>query len=147
MEKRINESSCVLPRGTINDVIRLLELKESSFVFQSGRHVGIQVSFYLLVAAAPGGPVQKEGSSSPAVRMRAEMGPAAAGHSALADSSSFLDVRVQGCKAELLSSTVANIGPFLEDEFSADGQPMKLHMRNITITIKVGYSAWIYIDI
>lgn len=101
-------------------------------------------SFYLLVSAAPGGPVQKQGSrSSPAVCMRAEMGPSAARHSALADSSGFLDVRVQDCKAELLSSTVANIGPFLEDEFSVDGQPMKLHMRNITITIKVSYSVWI----
>ncbi|KAI3357528.1 hypothetical protein L3Q82_015945, partial [Scortum barcoo] len=48
----------------------------------------------------------------------------------------FLDVRVQDCKAELLSSTLANIGPFLEDEFSVDGQPMKLHMSNITITMK-----------
>uniref|UniRef100_A0A3Q3WE26 Uncharacterized protein n=1 Tax=Mola mola TaxID=94237 RepID=A0A3Q3WE26_MOLML len=50
--------------------------------------------------------------------------------------SSFLDVRVQDCKAELLSSTVANIGPFLEDEFSAEGQPMKLHLRNVTIILK-----------
>lgn len=71
------------------------------------------------------------------------MGPSAARHSALADSSGFLDVRVQDCKAELLSSTLANIGPFLEDEFSVDGQPMKLHMRNITITLKVSYSVWI----
>lgn len=69
--------------------------------------------------------------------MRAETGPSAARHSAAADSSGFLDMRMQDCKAELLSSTVANIGPFLEDEFSADGQPMKLHMRNVAITIKV----------
>lgn len=90
---------------------------------------------YLLVSAAPGGAVEKQHSrSSPAVRMRAEMGPSAARHSG------YLDIRMQDCKAELLSSTVANIGPFLEDEFSADGQPMKLHMRNIAITIKVTYS-------
>lgn len=67
------------------------------------------------------------------VSMRAESGP-----SALADSLSFLDMRVQDCQAEMLASTVANIGPFLEDEFSVDGQPMKLHMSNITITLKVG---------
>nr|XP_046252570.1 UHRF1-binding protein 1 [Scatophagus argus] len=86
---------------------------------------------------APGRPVQKQGSrSSPAVCMRAEMGPSAARHSALAESLGFLDVRVQDCKAELLASTVANIGPFLEDEFSVDGQPMKLHMSNVTITMK-----------
>ncbi|XP_040911422.1 UHRF1-binding protein 1 [Toxotes jaculatrix] len=89
---------------------------------------------------APGGPVQKQDrkgkSGSPAVRMRAEMGPSAAQHSVLAESLGFLDVRVQDCQAELLASTVANIGPFLEDEFSVDGQPMKLHMSNITITMK-----------
>lgn len=112
------------------------QLKESSLVLE----------FDPYVSAAPGGPVQKDGGSrsSPAVRVRAEMGPSAAGRSALADSSGFLDLRVQGCKAELLSSTVANIGPFLEDEFSVDGQPMKLHMRNISITIKVSHSVWIY---
>ncbi|XP_038578015.1 UHRF1-binding protein 1 [Micropterus salmoides] len=86
---------------------------------------------------APDRPVQKQDrQGSPAVCMRAEMGPSAARHSALAESLGFLDVRVQDCKAELLASTVANIGPFLEDEFSADGQPMKLHMSNITITLK-----------
>ncbi|XP_030279872.1 UHRF1-binding protein 1 [Sparus aurata] len=86
---------------------------------------------------APGEPVQKQGKqSSPQVCMRAEMGPSAARHSALADSLGFLDMRVQDCKAELLASTVANIGPFLEDEFSVDAQPMKLHMSNITITMK-----------
>ncbi|XP_070825607.1 bridge-like lipid transfer protein family member 3A [Chaetodon trifascialis] len=86
---------------------------------------------------APGGSVQKQGSrSSPAVCMRAEMGPSAARHSALAESLGFLDMRVQDCKVELLASTVANIGPFLEDEFSVDGQPMKLHISNITITMK-----------
>ena len=77
--------------------------------------------------------------------MRAEMGPSAARHSALADSLGFLDMRVQDCKAELLASTVANIGPFLEDEFSVDAQPMKLHMSNITITMKV--SCWYSLDL
>ncbi|CAB1435635.1 unnamed protein product [Pleuronectes platessa] len=89
---------------------------------------------------APGGPVQNQdgrgSSGSPVVRMRAEMGPSAARHSSLAESLGFLDVRVQDCHAELLASTVANLGPFLEDEFSVDGQPMKLHMSNITITMK-----------
>ncbi|XP_037630079.1 UHRF1-binding protein 1 isoform X1 [Sebastes umbrosus] len=90
---------------------------------------------------APGGPVQKQdrpGTSRgpPVVCMRAEMGPSAARHSAQAESLGFLDMRVRDCKAELLASTVANIGPFLEDEFSVDGQPMKLHMSNVTITMK-----------
>ncbi|TKS77852.1 UHRF1-binding protein 1 ICBP90-binding protein 1 [Collichthys lucidus] len=91
----------------------------------------------LLAGLIQGVLVQKQGSrSSPTVQMRAEMGPSASRHSTLAESLGFLDMRVQDCKAELLVSTVANIGPFLEDEFSVDGQPMKLHMRNITITMK-----------
>ncbi|KAM8863869.1 bridge-like lipid transfer protein family member 3A isoform 2-T2 [Spinachia spinachia] len=88
----------------------------------------------------PSGPIpDQDGAASsapPAVRLRAEMGPSAARHSAAAESSGFVDVRVRGCRAELLTSTVTNIGPFLEDEFSVDSQPMKLHMSNITITMK-----------
>ncbi|XP_042347366.1 UHRF1-binding protein 1 [Plectropomus leopardus] len=89
---------------------------------------------------APSGTVQKQdrprSRGSPAVCMRAETGPCAARHSAMAESLGFVEIRVQDCKAELLASTVTNIGPFLEDEFSVDGQPMKLHMRNVTITMK-----------
>lgn len=70
--------------------------------------------------------------------MRVEMGPSAARHSALAESLGFLDIRVQDCKAELLASTLTNIGPFLEDEFSVDAQPMKLLLSNVNITMKVG---------
>ncbi|CAG6021709.1 unnamed protein product [Menidia menidia] len=86
---------------------------------------------------APGEPVQKPGiRGSPALSMRAEMGPSAAQRSALAESLGFLDVRVQDCQAELLASTVANIGPFLEDEFSVDGQPVRLRVSNVSITLK-----------
>lgn len=69
--------------------------------------------------------------------MRAETGPSATQRSTALDCAGFVDMRLQDCQAELLSSTVASIGPFLEDEFSADGQPMRLHMRNVTVTIKV----------
>uniref|UniRef100_A0A4W6DE74 Bridge-like lipid transfer protein family member 3A n=1 Tax=Lates calcarifer TaxID=8187 RepID=A0A4W6DE74_LATCA len=103
-------------------------------------HLGMLHCLQIFVSAAPGGPVQKQnrqgGRGSPVVHMRAEMGPSAARHSAVAESLGFLDMRVQDCQAELLASTVANIGPFLEDEFSVDGQPMKLHMSNVTITMK-----------
>uniref|UniRef100_A0A3Q3EYB2 Bridge-like lipid transfer protein family member 3A n=1 Tax=Labrus bergylta TaxID=56723 RepID=A0A3Q3EYB2_9LABR len=73
---------------------------------------------------------------APAVCMRSEMGPSAARHSALAESLGFLDIRMQDFQAELLASTVSNIGPFLEDEFSVDSQPMQLHLSNVTVTIK-----------
>lgn len=94
------------------------------------------------ISEVPGGQVQKQDRpgtrGSPALLMRTEMGPNAGRHSALAESLGFTEVSVQGCQAELLASTVATIGPFLEDELSVDGQPMKLHLNNITITLKVG---------
>ncbi|XP_038138689.1 UHRF1-binding protein 1 [Cyprinodon tularosa] len=83
---------------------------------------------------------QREGMqgsrNSPALSLRAEMGPSAAQRSTLDESLGFLDVRLQDCQAELLASTVTNIGPFLEDEFSVDGQPVRLHLSNVTVTLK-----------
>lgn len=76
--------------------------------------------------------------NSPVLSLRAEMGPSAAQRSTLDESLGFLDVRLQDCQAELLASTVTNIGPFLEDEFSVDGQPVRLHLSNVTVTLKVG---------
>uniref|UniRef100_A0A672J4G1 Uncharacterized protein n=1 Tax=Salarias fasciatus TaxID=181472 RepID=A0A672J4G1_SALFA len=85
--------------------------------------------------SAPAEPVQRS-RDSPVLCMRAESGPSAAGRSTVAEAVGHLDVRLQDCHAQLLASTVANIGPFLEDEFSVDGQPMRLHMRNVTVTMK-----------
>ncbi|KAF7666995.1 hypothetical protein LDENG_00084380 [Lucifuga dentata] len=101
----------------------------------------IRVSDLLLgLIQAPGGPIKRQERQgirgSPALCMRTEMGPSAGRHSALAESLGFLELSVQDCQAELLASTVATIGPFLEDEFSVDGQPMKLHLNNISITLK-----------
>ncbi|XP_041858764.1 UHRF1-binding protein 1-like isoform X1 [Melanotaenia boesemani] len=94
----------------------------------------------LLAGQLQGEPIQRQDGQTnrdtPALCMRAEMGPSAAQRSALAESLGFLDVRVQNCQADLLASTVANIGPFLEDEFSVDGQPMRLQVCNVTITMK-----------
>lgn len=70
----------------------------------------------------------------PAVTLRTETGPSVVKHST--DCVSFMDLSLKDCHVELLSSTVANIGPFLEDEFAVDSQPLKLHMNNITVTIK-----------
>ncbi|XP_041860063.1 UHRF1-binding protein 1-like isoform X2 [Melanotaenia boesemani] len=94
----------------------------------------------LLAGPLQGEPIQRQDGQTnrdtPALCMRAEMGPSAAQRSALAESLGFLDVRVQNCQADLLASAVANIGPFLEDEFSVDGQPMRLQVCNVTITMK-----------
>lgn len=84
-----------------------------------------------LLVGAPPRPALAPGSrSTPAVCMRAETGPRA-------ESTGFLDMRVQDCGAELLSSTLAHIGPFLEDEFGAESPPMRLTVRNVSVTIKV----------
>lgn len=71
---------------------------------------------------------------APAVTLRTESGPSVLKHSS--DCVSFMDLTLNDCHVELLSSTVANIGPFLEDEFAVESQPVKLHMNNITVTIK-----------
>ncbi|XP_054645481.1 bridge-like lipid transfer protein family member 3A isoform X2 [Dunckerocampus dactyliophorus] len=85
-------------------------------------------------------PVDKQNGQSirgsPALCVRAETGPSAVRHADTTESLGTLNVRVQDCHAELLASTVANIGPFLEDEFSVDGQPIKLHLSNVTVTVK-----------
>lgn len=68
-----------------------------------------------------------------------EMGPSAARHGPLSALVGHLELGVQGCQAELLASTLATLGPFLEDELSADVQPMKIHLDNVTITLKVSW--------
>ncbi|XP_068183786.1 bridge-like lipid transfer protein family member 3A isoform X2 [Antennarius striatus] len=76
---------------------------------------------------APATPIQKPGDrKSPALCLRAEAGPESAG---------LLEAGLRDCRAELLASTLANIGPFLEDEFSADGQPIRLQMSNVSVTV------------
>ncbi|XP_024231619.1 UHRF1-binding protein 1 isoform X2 [Oncorhynchus tshawytscha] len=80
---------------------------------------------------------QRQGCrSAPVVGMRIEMGPSAARHGPLSALVGHLELGVQGCRAELLASTLATLGPFLEDELSADVQPMKIRLDNVTITLK-----------
>ncbi|XP_057686479.1 bridge-like lipid transfer protein family member 3A [Corythoichthys intestinalis] len=97
------------------------------------------VRVFDLLAGVIQAPVHKQNGQisrdSPAVCMRAETGPSAARHSS-ETTWGLLDVRLQDFHVELLTSTIANIGPFLEDEFSVDGQPMNLHLCNVTVTIK-----------
>ncbi len=66
-----------------------------------------------------------------------EMGPRAGRHSPLSESVGFMEMCLTGCKAELLASTLNTLGPFLEDELSADPQPMRLCLRDTAITLKV----------
>lgn len=66
-----------------------------------------------------------------------EMGPAAARHSPLSESVGFLELQVQGCRAELLASSLGGLGPFLEDELATDVQPMRIRLRDTVFTLKV----------
>lgn len=87
-------------------------------------------------------PTSPAANAGPVVRARMELGPSAGRHSPLAESAGFLEMRVAGCRAELLASTLSTLGPFLEDELSADVQPMRLHLDNATITLKAGVASY-----
>ncbi|KAK6303496.1 hypothetical protein J4Q44_G00259500 [Coregonus suidteri] len=88
---------------------------------------------------APGGSTvgQRQGCrAAPMVGMRMEMGPSAARHGSLSALVGHLELGVRGCRVELLVSTLATLGPFLEDELSGDVQPIKIRLENVTITLK-----------
>ncbi|XP_067302948.1 bridge-like lipid transfer protein family member 3A isoform X2 [Pseudorasbora parva] len=72
----------------------------------------------------------------PAATLRLEMGPRAGRHSPLSESVGFMEMCLTGCRAELLASTLNTLGPFLEDELSADPLPMRLCLRDTAITLK-----------
>uniref|UniRef100_A0A671NGE6 UHRF1-binding protein 1-like n=1 Tax=Sinocyclocheilus anshuiensis TaxID=1608454 RepID=A0A671NGE6_9TELE len=86
--------------------------------------------------SAPLSPGPRSLSCPPAAALRLEMGPRAGRHSPLSESVGFMDMCLTGCKAELLASTLNMLGPFLEDELSADPQPMRLWLRDTAITLK-----------
>uniref|UniRef100_A0A8C1Q1B2 UHRF1 binding protein 1 n=1 Tax=Cyprinus carpio TaxID=7962 RepID=A0A8C1Q1B2_CYPCA len=75
-------------------------------------------------------------SCPPAAALRMEMGPRARRHSPLSESMGFIEMCLTGCKAELLASTLNTLAPFLEDELSADPQPMRLCLRDTAFTLK-----------
>ncbi|MGH0119367.1 UNVERIFIED_CONTAM: hypothetical protein FKN15_006098 [Acipenser sinensis] len=76
---------------------------------------------------------------APVVQLQFLIGPAAAAqHCPLAETNGFLHLRVRGCTTELLTSSLASLGPFLEDELSADLLPMRVELDSTTVTLKVG---------
>ncbi|XP_043080665.1 UHRF1-binding protein 1 isoform X2 [Puntigrus tetrazona] len=85
---------------------------------------------------APLSPGPRSLSCAPAAALRMEMGPRAGRHSPLSESVGFMEMCLTGCKAELLASTLNTLGPFLEDELSADPQPMRLWVRDTAVTLK-----------
>ncbi|MCI4387166.1 hypothetical protein PGIGA_G00071050 [Pangasianodon gigas] len=83
-------------------------------------------------ASPPMSPV----SRTPVVCVRVEVGPGAGRHCCAAESAGFVEVCVRGCEAELLTSTINTLGPFMEDELSSDAQPIRITVHNTRITLK-----------
>ncbi|KAL6483276.1 hypothetical protein MHYP_G00081480 [Metynnis hypsauchen] len=110
------EAQSLTPKQLGNQ--RVMELLAGLTVVQGGS----------LSPASPG--------ALPAVCMRVEAGPSAGHYCAAAEGAGFLEVCVQGCRAELLASTLNTIGPFLEDELTADPQPIRLRIYNTSLTLK-----------
>ncbi|KAI5095570.1 UHRF1-binding protein 1 [Silurus meridionalis] len=75
-------------------------------------------------------------SRAPVVCLRMEAGPGAGRHCCTAESTGFVEVCVHGCEAELLTSTINTLGPFMEDELNSEGQPIRISIHNTRITLK-----------
>lgn len=99
------------------------------------------ISFLLSTGAQspPTSPV----SRPPVLGVRVEAGPGAGRHCCAAESAGFVEMCVHGCEAELLTSTVNMLGPFMEDELNSDAQPIRITVHNTHITLKVrGRGCW-----
>uniref|UniRef100_A0A4W4FEN9 Chorein N-terminal domain-containing protein n=1 Tax=Electrophorus electricus TaxID=8005 RepID=A0A4W4FEN9_ELEEL len=86
--------------------------------------------------AAPPSPGPRSLCCPPVVALRMELGPGAGRHCAAAEGAGFLEACVRGCRAELSTSALNTLGPFLEDELSADAQPLRLSMHDTRLTLK-----------
>ncbi|XP_053498604.1 bridge-like lipid transfer protein family member 3A isoform X2 [Ictalurus furcatus] len=75
-------------------------------------------------------------SRPPEVCVRVEAGPGAGRHCCAAESAGFVEVCVRGCEAELLTSTINTLGPFMEDELNSDSQPIRITVHNTRITLR-----------
>ncbi|CAM4664657.1 unnamed protein product [Lepidochelys olivacea] len=74
--------------------------------------------------------------TQPEVCLRLEIGPSAIVHSPLAVQNGFLHILIHSSCAELLMSSLTNLGPFLEDEMVPEVIPMKIEMVDAKITLK-----------
>ena len=59
----------------------------------------------------------------------------------LTEAAGCLEVGVKDCQVGLLASTMANLGPFLEDELGGESQLMRVHLSNVAVTLTVGGEA------
>lgn len=70
------------------------------------------------------------------VQLRLESGPDAAARSPLAEHNGFLAMRARRFHANLLVSTLNNLGHFLEDNSQSEILPMEIHVNDVHVNIK-----------
>ncbi|MBN3276516.1 UH1BL protein, partial [Polyodon spathula] len=74
--------------------------------------------------------------ASPELRVRMERGPNTAAHSPLAANNGFLQCELDSFSADLLMSSIVNLGQFIEGESVSEVVPMKVTVSNTSINLK-----------
>ncbi|MGH0192829.1 UNVERIFIED_CONTAM: hypothetical protein FKN15_029522 [Acipenser sinensis] len=67
-----------------------------------------------------------------------ESRPNAAAHSPLAANNGFLQCELDNFSADLLMSSIVNLGQFIEGDSVSEVVPMKITVSNTSINLKVG---------
>ncbi|PIO36890.1 hypothetical protein AB205_0071660 [Aquarana catesbeiana] len=78
----------------------------------------------------------EEKESSPEISLRLETGPSAKRYSLLAAENGFLQCQVTDFTSEFLTSTLANIRHFVEDDSVAEVMPMKIKVQRVRLHLK-----------
>uniref|UniRef100_A0A6I8SR66 UHRF1 binding protein 1-like n=1 Tax=Xenopus tropicalis TaxID=8364 RepID=A0A6I8SR66_XENTR len=74
--------------------------------------------------------ITNQRKSSPEISLRLETGPSAKRHSPLAAENGFLQCNVSDFNSEFLTSTLANIHHFVEEDFAPEIMPMRIQVQN-----------------
>ncbi|XP_062997535.1 bridge-like lipid transfer protein family member 3A [Elgaria multicarinata webbii] len=133
---KMNEVNCVIQTKG-DDITLALQVMELT-----PEHLGNINLWHYLQSDSTGDPNSERpanietSQTQPEVCLRYEVGPSAAVHSPLAVQNGFLHMLVHSYHAELLTSCLSSIGPFLEDEVIPEIIPMKIELVDTKITLK-----------